>query len=474
MSFHEKKSRIHFFAKKANTENLPSCRNVHGDKDLTKPAKSHAANSSSKKKLFRIKPPDFSQITIQNSLFDRFSRKKASDILVSLNLFKQPVKKPKSPEKPVYYRNANKPKTKEQLVMESLKKNAESEMALRRSSALNTINLIPNAYKNKNDLAVIYDNEYDEQQQIQTSVEKNSTKIFGIDRLVKGRIQKIFGKVKPIINMDFLLQDIKTTKKKRKKRRKYRILTETNEFSEPNTEKSRILKKRMSNFDQKRFASEHEKLILDLYNYKIDEFKEDLIENDLDVTYSKGFEYFGDDQKTNRKYTGFEEDNPIYELSHRLDKEERIFQKASHLIRKLREYDSDDSSPKKGDHKAELYDAKAKLKKNHDYYFSSRKNDKLPPLPLKNPIKNFSMSGGEKTAFSSNISDNLTEIEEKMKFNNISNFIEKSCSEEHKSHRMMIRDLRGKKRGIVGTLRSLTNKLGVLNNEELKIQNNLM
>jgi len=94
---------------------------------------------------------------------------------------------------------------------------------------------------------------------------------------------------------------------------------------------------------------------------------------------------------------------------------------------------------------------------------------KLPVLKIRE--KNSSNGedvGNKNTNYSSGNFE--AEFEEKVKFNSISNFIEKSCFEEHKNNRVMIKKLKGKKRGIVGALRSLTNKLGVLNNIDTKMK----
>jgi len=407
------------------------------------------------------------QISIQNSVLDRFSRKKASEIFESLNLFKKPMKKSANPPKPLspYFRRTQQKKTKEQEVMDTLKRNSHNESSIRRSSCLNTMNLIPNAYKNKNSLLVVNDSESDDmQEQIKTSVEKHSTKIFGIDKLVQGRIQQIFGKGKPQMNLDFLLLK-KNPKKHNKRRRKQRTYDEISEFKEEKTEKSLNLQKKLSHFDQKKFAPEHEKLKLDLYNYKVDELRGDLIENDLDNTYSHMLEPFTNQgpQRNYNKYMSFDDDNPMYELKNRLDSEERIYKKASQLISKIRNYESDQSPHIKKN------DVTINLNKNEYYIDQRRYLGKLPVLKIRE--KNSSNGedvGNKNTNYSSGNFE--AEFEEKVKFNSISNFIEKSCFEEHKNNRVMIKKLKGKKRGIVGALRSLTNKLGVLNNIDTKMK----
>lgn len=270
---------LDFFSKLAESE-YPSCKNTHFDKDIIIKPKKHIIDSV--RWIFSKKTPKEKKFNPKREgLFDRVTRRKANDVF---NTFKElqiqyalkkqelmenreqfarnqiKIKKTIRNNNDFLDRNKNKknlqsfvekkfkhlsnpaifgqiyeekksdvpaaifpylikktkafPKSIELLKYSTLQKGNKP-----RSTALNTMNLIPKAYRSnavsdKDEIHVV-------KTKIQTSVDKNSTKIYGIDRLVKGKIRQIFGnslKFENSENYDF--SDLKKSKKKRTRNRK--------------------------------------------------------------------------------------------------------------------------------------------------------------------------------------------------------------------------------------------------------------
>ena len=487
MSLHEKKSRIHFHIKNLDNNYLPSCHNIHCEKDFIKNVRSRTIIDSTKKALFQKKPTLQSIVPLANVVLDRISRKKATDIFKTLNILKTMKKTseiskektlinmkllPKKPEIP----------SKNQKIKESLQESSKKEISLRRSSVLNTINLIPNAYKSKNSSLLFTENDIEitekiKEDKIKTSVEKNSTKIFGIDRLIKGRIQKIFGKGISIVKQDFF--ELNPLTKPKKKRKKQRISYKNVEYSQ---NRDKIMKK-LSIFDQKKHASEHEQLNLDLYNYKIDEMREDMIENVLEEQYTDVLSHFSNQKqmKNPKKIESnliSEEENAIF-LGESDDP--FVYKKAVDLI--MNKWGNDDiETPRNSDGNDNfMCDLSQNLRKQGYYLFGDyeekKKKTKFPSMRTSSNLSNLQRNSGflsvnnensnKNQSFSKNL--NETEKEEKNKYSGISTFIDKSCFDEHRNNRVLIRDLKGKSRGIIGTLRNLTNKLGILTHYQTNV-----
>lgn len=271
-------SSLDFFSKLSKSE-FPSCRNTHFDKDIIIKPKKHIIDSV--RWIFSKKTPKEKTFNPKREgLFDRVTRRKANDVfntfkelqmqytlkqqelmenrehfarnqiklkktiknnndfldrdknkknlqsfvenkfkhLSNPSIFGQIYEEKKSEAIPSMFPYLIKktaiPKSIELLKYSTLQKGNKP-----RSTALNTMNLIPKAYRNntisdKDEIHVI-------KTKIQTSVDKNSTKIYGIDRLVKGKIRQIFGnslKFENSENYDF--SDLKKNKKKRSRNRR--------------------------------------------------------------------------------------------------------------------------------------------------------------------------------------------------------------------------------------------------------------
>lgn len=469
MTIEEKKSRIHFYPKK-NGDYTPSCKNIHCEKDFFKPKRFNGISSNKKKNISQKKHTNAS-LTVSNNIFNSFSRKKASDIFQTLKILKSIEKtRQKKNENTVLPLKPNlskfspkKEKNTGKQILETLKENSNSENLMKNSSALNTINLIPDAYKNKYLIMNGYDEEEEQKKQIKTSIEKNSTKIFGIDRLVKGRIQNIFGKT-------ILQSEIYLSKENGKIAEKTKISKTIKNLSNGENEKDKKFKNNLTFTDQKNKEQENEELNIDLYNYKVDEMKGDLIENNLEDKYFEILKRFSSPNillKTNKKNI-LEDESPIFILK---KENEMIFKRASNLILKSKEFDSDEIPEKTFEIKNFNSELSQNLKSQGYYVFDSEKKAKKTKFPLlrrslKLPKTEYKSTLNSidyrNTSYSSKYVLSLTELEEKKKFNNNIKFISEKCFEEHKNNKLLIKELKGKTKRIAYSLKRLTFNLGAL------------
>ena len=382
----------------------------------------------------------------------------------------------------------NQPKVvkKEEIIRNSLIEYARKEKTMRKSSVLNTMSLIPNVY-NRAEIQ-----EVDIAEQIKTSVEKNSTKIFGIDRLIKGRIQKIFGKntLVPLMKPDVM--SLKNVGRKLKPKRKGRR-TKT-KVDETCVRRSKLLRK-LSIFDQKHHAIEHEQINTDMLNYKIDEIKGEIIENDdLENEYNELLVRFSNEngkngvkgkstEKIKQKFKSLADEEEEMLFSRNKTDEEFIYRKATDIINKMHHNENIVDFDKENDKNEKFQDDITENLKTQGYYlFKAEKTDgrvKRTSFPLIKSYQNMKNTSffQKKQKSIKNFSDekttnNFTRNEEITKFSDISQFINKTCSQEHKSNKVLIKDLKGKGKGIVGNLRLLTRQLGVLTQYEKKKEKN--
>lgn len=227
-------------------ENIPFCKNNHIEKDVNVKIKRKIVESTRRiftKKIPLSKPLKFSR----EEVFDRVTRRKANEIFNTINeiqnqfslkkneflqnkkkfddSLKKETKKIEEYEpirkgtKNFMLKTKNKEKNNMNESMLKLLENSQKPEYKPRSSALNVLNLIPKAYQ---DHQITESDEIDMIKfKIQTSVEKNSSKIYGIDRLVKGKIRTIFGKGNKYKELMKPNLDLKS--KKRRKRTKTRF-----------------------------------------------------------------------------------------------------------------------------------------------------------------------------------------------------------------------------------------------------------
>lgn len=466
MSFQEKKSRITFYIKKINNGYVPSCRNIHFDKEFIKHnPRNKGVIDSTRKKIFNKINHVSQENSQKNLIFDRFTRKKAAEIFQTINMMSP---KPK-PQKPLQ-KAAKKKETESRInsIKKSLIEISEKEkQIMRRSSALNSVNLIPNIYRspknNKNN-----DLEIDVlKEKIKTSINRNSTKIFGIDRLIKGRIEQIFGKGINNKLPEIQEKKIKTHKRIQKDENRKKI------------DKSNSSKKQdfyLCNEEQIKSLEENENLRQYLYNYKIDDFKEDLIEN---IHYNNHGEILRSFCHYNQNFSA-EQKTDLGNMSSNSQSKSLNHKKISNLISKIREFDEEELHLDSNNNE-NFQDDISKILKNQGYYVLSEKENlvkkpnfsTLSNLRKKPMLNNLSFSLNDlkphkkkiKRESLSPVVNKITtnQTEDIIKLKNISDFINVSCFREHQDNKRIKKNLKVEKNGVIGKLKKLTFKLGFMN-----------
>lgn len=471
MSFHEKKSRITFYIKKINNGYVPSCRNIHFDKDFIKPhSRSKGMMSPTRQKLMNKKNNISEEKSKKDLIFDRLTRKKVAEIFQTINMISI-AKPPKNSQKNTKKKEAE-PRI--NVIKKSLIEISEKEkQIMRRSSVLNSMNLIPNIYRSPQN---VKNNDFEIdllKEKIKTSINKNSTKLFGFDRLIKGRIEQIFGK-----GINYKLPEVTVKKiKTNKKRKKSEIKKNPIEMAAHKKKLALHIDDQIKCFKEMeniKYLKENEIIQQYLYNYKVDDLTEDLIEN---IHSNKRGESFNSLFLPKQNYNA-EEEKDIGSLSYNPQKSYLNYGRISDLISKIREFDEEELHHEGNSDKNFQDDISRNLKNQGYYVFSG--NEKIvskPNFPAlsnsrkKSIINNFSLNDLEilkKTIKSNSLSQlenksTTEQTEELGKFKNISDFIKASCLREHKENKKMKKNLREEKNGVLGKLKKLTFKLGYIN-----------